>query len=67
MVGWKLFLKGINRLWKELSSGAIAVLLRQKLKTFKLNGKNIVENLTLFQSDIFRVPGTQYLIIEPGK
>ena len=54
MVGWKLFLKGINRLWKELSSGAIAVLLRQKLETFKLNGKNIVENLTLSQSGIFR-------------
>lgn len=54
MVGWKLFLKGINRLWKELSNGAIEVLLRQKLKMFKLNGKNIAENLTLSQSDIFR-------------
>jgi hypothetical protein len=54
MVGWKLSLKGINRLWKELSSGAIEVLLRQKLKTFKLNGKSIAENLTLSQSGIFR-------------
>jgi exonuclease VII large subunit len=54
MVGWKLSLKGINRLWKELSSGAIEVLLRQKLETFKLNGKSIAENLTLSQSGIFR-------------
>jgi len=54
MVGWKLFLKGINRLWKELSSGAIEVLLRQKLETFRLNGKNIAESLILSQSGIFR-------------
>jgi hypothetical protein len=54
MAGWKLFLKGINSLWKELSNGAIEVLLRQKLKMFKLNGRNILENLTLSQSDIFR-------------
>jgi len=54
MVGLKLFLKGIKRLWKELSNGAIEVLLGQKLRTFKSNGKNILENLTLSQSDIFR-------------
>jgi len=54
MVGLKLFLKGIKRLWKELFDGATTVLLRQKLKMFKSNGKNIVENLTLSQSGIFR-------------
>ncbi len=54
MVGLRLFLKGMNRLWKELSDGAIEVLLRQKLSTFTSNGKNILENLTPSQSDIFR-------------
>jgi len=60
MAGLKLFLKEIKRLWKELSDGAIEVLLRQRLKMFKLNGKNILENLTLSPSDIFRGDGLRY-------
>jgi len=54
MVGLKQFLKEIKKLWKELSDGAIEVLPRQRLKTFTSNEKNILENLTPSQSDIFR-------------